>query len=196
MLLARLIATVALAALPVGWVVRHRGTRRDRAGEGKVDGILMLGALVLAAFALVLAVVAVVRERREAQVAAGWRPITARLERCAVAERRGGGRGGARAYELACTARVTVAGQPTVRTVSAGFPPRRAAYDAWVAAHPPGSAIRLWQDPRDPTALVGLAQLASGTTTAAAASTRALTFAVVSAALFGTARLVARRRAA
>jgi len=193
--LARLVASVVLAALPFAWMARNRGARRDRASEGRSDGLLLLGAAVLALFAFFLSGTSLVRRAREARVAAEWEPVRARIERCGVAERRGGGRNGSRSYELCCTVRADGAAEP--HALTAGYPPRRAGYDAWLAAHPAGSAIPLRRDPQDPARLGGLDLVAPSTTTARAAADQALRFAVLAAVLLAISRLiVARRRAA
>ena len=195
--LARLAATAVLAALPFAWVVRSRGARRDRRREGKADGTLLLGALLLALFALFMGGTSLVRRAREAHIAAEWRPVQALVAGCTVAEQRTGGRAGGRSHELSCTVRVNANGDAPEHTLTAGHPWRRAAYDEWLAAHPAGTELTLWQDPRDPSTIVGLDLVAPSTTTARAAADQALRFAAVAAVLFALSRLiVAHRRAA
>ena len=192
--LARVAASAVLAALPLVWLLRHRGARRDRAGEGKLDGLLLLGALVLAVFALFMAGTSLVRRPREARIAAEWQAVEATVGSCTVTERRTSGRTGGRSQELSCTVRLAAADGAVERTLTAGYPSRRSTYDRWIAAHPAGSTITLLRDPRAPATVVGLDLIAPSTTTARAAADQALRFAAVAAALFALSRLVVARR--
>jgi hypothetical protein len=186
--------SAALAALPIGWTVWHRGRRRRREREGALDGVLLLAALLCSAIALTLAVVALLRLRREARERAEWPTVTAIVDRCTVASSQSGGRSGGLSHELSCVVRFRVGERVLERTVSAGYPARRSAYDRWIAQHPPGTTIRLRHGPTDPTVVTGLSQLVPSTTTGAAAAARALAFAAAGCILFVGSRLAARRR--
>lgn len=181
-------AGVALAATPVAWVIRHRGPRRRKAEEGTSDGLLLLFALVLGAFGAWMAVVAGTRAIGEARLQARWRPAPVTIEACRVTESRAHS---GPSHALSCTVR-DASGR--VEEVRAGSPRRRAGYDAWMAAHPAGSPLRLHRDPRDPSSLAGFAALVPATTTADAAARDALRFGAAAALLLALSRAVVRRR--
>ena len=192
--LARLAAAVAFAAVPLAWTVRHRGARRRRDGERLLDGVLLLGALLLAAMALVLAAVAAARLLREGRERATWPAVAATVDGCRVSTGRSGGRAGGVAFLLDCAVRYRVDDREYARSVTAGYPPRRDAYDAWMERHPRGTVVALRRDPADPGRVVGLEDLVPATTSASGAAASSLTFALVGCVLLLASRLAARYR--
>jgi hypothetical protein len=129
-----LLLIALLAATPLAWVVRHRGRRREHQ-EGKVDGALLLGALVCALIALVMSAVAATRSVKERRAYAASRPIETTVDACTVSAQRVGGRDAVRSHELRCELVFLRDSQPVRTTVWAGYPRHRAAYDEWVGQH-------------------------------------------------------------
>ena len=188
-----LLAGFLLAMVPFVWLLYQRGTRR-RGDEGRLDGILLLGSLLTAGFALAMAGVALTRGMRDRRIDATSRPLIARIESCSVADQRTGGRDAARSAELRCDVAFQ-AGTTLVRqSLRAGYPPSRKPYDAWITAHPAGSVITLRQSAEQPTSIYGFDRTVPSTTTAAHAARRSLLFAVTSCVLFALSRMVVRVR--
>ena len=185
--------TAVLALVPVAWMVRHRGARRP-AGEGKLDGALLLGALVCSGIAITLMVVAIGRAFGERNAIAGSSPLPTTVAWCGVGEQRTGGRDGARTFELRCDLTYgRGVGKETV-TVRAGYLSSRESYEKWTAAHPPGSPLVLRRGRGGDTTLLGFDQLVPSTTTAAHSRRQALLFALVASAFLVLSRAAARFR--
>jgi hypothetical protein len=187
-----LLLIALLAATPLAWVVRHRGRRREHQ-EGKVDGALLLGALVCALIALVMSAVAATRSVKERRAYAASRPIETTVDACTVSAQRVGGRDAVRSHELRCELVFLRDSQPVRTTVWAGYPRHRAAYDEWVGQHPPGSTLLLRQSLGADRAIWGLERLVPATTTSSHAQRTALGFAVAGCLLLTLSRLAASR---
>ena len=190
-----LVAGVAMAATPVIWVWRNRGGRRRRHTEGRADGFLLLFSLFVSLGALVMAAASVSRLRAEARDAAASRPVTVRIERCTIQSRTSGmGIWSAPSHELTCDVRLPLAQREVGRQVSAGFPSSDAAVRQWIAYHPPGSPLVLRQAISDPAVLSGFELVVPSTTTAAAGARTSVTFGMVGALLFLSARFIVAHR--
>jgi hypothetical protein len=182
-----------LSGVPLVWLLRQRGDHRQRDG-GTIDGVLLLGSLLLAGFALVMASVALTRSVRDRRIEAASRPLPVRIESCSVVDQRTGGPDATRSAELRCDVAFQ-AGTTFVRqTLRAGYPSTRQPYDDWMTEHPAGSTITLWQDTRHPTSISGFDRIVPATTTAAHAARRSLLFGVTSCVLFALSRMVVHAR--
>lgn len=188
------LAALALAAVPWVWVWRQRGPRRVRSTEGRIDGLLLMATLLLTLFAAVMSAVAIVRGVRERREFRHSRPAVVRIERCAIEQRRNGGRMAGRSWSLSCELAHEMDGTPMVDTVRAGFPSRSAGYVAWVSAHPPGMPFPLRRMTRPPYRLVGFEQVVPSTRTAGHAAGRALGFSLAALLALLVSRLLVRMR--
>jgi hypothetical protein len=193
-----LASAVALAAVPLLWVLLHRGERRRREQEGRTDGMLLLFALLCALGALWLGGVSLVRQQREARERAGSDAVSVEMQRCRITRQRPAGRTGGWSHELSCdVAHRARDGSAHAHVMTAGYPPSRASLERWRDRHPPGTMIELRQSSGDPERLTGFAeQVPSATTTARGAARQSLLFAAVGFLLFVASRLVVARRLA
>jgi hypothetical protein len=191
-------SAAALAAVPLLWVLLHRGARRRREQEGSTDGFLLLFALLCALGTLWLGGVSLVRQQREARELAESDAVPVELQRCRITRQRPAGRTGGWSHELSCDvvhrARDASAHE---HVLVAGYPPSRAPLERWRDRHPPGTVIELRQATGDPERLTGFAeQVPAATTTARGAARQSLLLAVVGFLLFVASRLVVARRLA
>jgi hypothetical protein len=170
----RTVAAVVLGATPMLWVALHRGVRRDRNREGVASGITLLVSLLLAFAAWLFCGVATMRLRSERDMQRATVPVEAEIERCGITESRSGGRNSSRVYGLWCEVRVAGVSNDTSAVVSTGFITRRALYERWQEAHPPGTTVGLRMSPEAGRALRGFEQVAPSTTTSVSASWTAL----------------------
>jgi hypothetical protein len=184
---------ILLALVPLAWIVHHRGRRRV-AREGKLDGILLLASLVCTLIALVSAGVSGSRAVAERRRYASSRDVETTVQACHVVAQRTGGRDAVRSHELRCEVTYPRQGRTTRATVLAGYPTRRGAYDAWIAAHPPGSTLTLRQSIAGDAAPWGLERLVPSTTTASDAARRALLLGLSACVLLVASRIAARRQ--
>lgn len=187
------VVALALASVPFAWLVRTRGARRDRASEGRIDGLLLLSTLMLGVFAIAMATLALVRAAGEARDVRASRPVQARVERCWIGTVPGS-RAGGPTYTLECALSHGAGIRQAVDTVRTGYIGSRTAYEAWVTAHPPGSTLALRQALRAPHRLLGFEHVAPSTRTGARAAGRAFGFALVALLAFLLSRFLARQR--
>lgn len=189
------VAALVLASVPFIWLVRNRGVRRDRATEGRIDGLLLLTTLTLDLLAIGMVALALARATGEAREHRGSRPVQARVERCWIVTVPRGLADG-RSYTLECALAHGTGIRESVDTVWTGFIRRAAAYEDWMAANPPGTGLALRQTIRPPARLVGFAQAVPSTRTAARAAGRAFGFSLVALLAFLLSRFFVRQRRA
>ena len=194
-ILLRLLLSLLVAAALAAWLWRNRGARRDRAGVGTADGLLLLGALAFGAMSLVLGATAVYRVRDAARVQREWRRADAELWGCRTERFRRSGRSGSTAYGATCTLRWLADGRPIEHGATLGYPGSRAPVDRWVAAHPNGGRESIYYDPTHPDRIWGFGRESGfSSTTPDAAASGSATFATVAALLFAASRWVVARR--
>lgn len=188
-----LLLALLLSGVPFIWLLRQRGVRRQH-NEGALDGVLLLGSLLSAGFALVMAGVALTREARERRTDGATRPLAVRIESCSVVDQRTGGRNATTSAELRCEVAFQTGTTLVRETVRAGYPSSRRPYDDWITEHPAGSTITLRQTAQHPTSISGFDRIVPATTTAYHAARRSLLFAAASCVLFALSRLAVRAR--
>ena len=156
------------------WVALHRGARRNRSGEGAASGITLLVSLLLAFAAWFFSGVAAIRLRDEREVMRSTVRVEATIEQCGITETRSGGRNASRVHGLWCNVRVKGTSNDAPTIVTTGFITRRARYERWQEAHPPGSTIGLRMSTDAGRTLLGFDQVAPSSTTSVSASWTAL----------------------
>lgn len=186
---------IPAALLPLVWVARHTGAKRDRSREGTLDGFLLLGSILLGLAALWFVGVALVRESWEHQITTHWRVLDAQLVTCSRAELGAGVRDRARAYALTCQVAYVDSRRAKQAQLRVGYPSRAGIVNAWMRAHPEGSPVTLYQNPENPAELWGLARRSAVVTNDAAGARRlGAKLALVCAMLFLLSRAVVAHR--